>query len=128
MLLAIKDDKMLRSLKIHKLENDTESGFRAMALTGDNIDENVIIFRGTSTPSEWIDNGMGGYSVETPNQRQAMEFVNGMDIVDNKAFVVSGHSKGGNLAQHVALFSSNPPIDRCLSFDGQGFSEEACAT
>ena len=36
------------------------------------------------------------------------------------------YSKGGNLAQYVTLFASDPVIDKCLSLDGQGFSNEAC--
>ncbi len=32
------------------------------------------------------------------------------------------------MAQYAALFATNPPIDRCLSFDGQGFSNELCNT
>ena len=42
--------------------------------------------------------------------------------------MVSSHSKGGNLAQYVTLFASETLIDRCLIFDGQGFSEELCST
>ncbi len=81
-LLAIKNDETLCSLTIHSVENDKEDGFRAMALTGENIDENIIIFKGTTSANEWIDNGIGGYS------------------------------KGGNMAQYVALFCDEAPIDR----------------
>lgn len=34
----------------------------------------------------------------------------------------------GNLAQYVTLFAMDTLIDRCLDFDGQGFSEELCST
>ena len=90
-----------------------------MALQGDACDENVIIFKGTTSAYEWIDNGIGGYSVETEKQRRALDFVENLDIVNNKSFVVSGHSKGGNHAQYVTLHSKNTLIDRCLNFDGQ---------
>ena len=36
---------------------------------------------------------------------------------------VSGHSKGGNKAQFITIHS--PLVDRCFSFNGQGFSPEA---
>lgn len=36
-------------------------------------DENIIIFRGTSTANEWIDNGNGGYTQETGNQKQTQK-------------------------------------------------------
>ena len=35
---------------------------------------------------------------------------------------VSGHSKGGNRAQYVKILTDQ--VDRCVSFDGQGFSSE----
>ena len=130
-LMAIKADEALCSLTIHKVEDHREGeldGFRAMALTGDNVDENIIIFKGTSSAEEWIEDGHGGYSITTAGQQLAVDFVNGIDIVNDKSFVVSGHSKGGNMAQYAALFATNPPIDRCLNFDGQGFSEELCNT
>ena len=98
-LKAIEADPVLCSLTIHKVEDHTEGsldGFRAMALTGDNVDENIIIFKGTSTAEEWIEDGQGGYSIATEGQKQAVNFVNGIDIVNNKSFVVSGHSKGGS--------------------------------
>ena len=130
-LKAIEADETLCSLTIHKVEDHREGatdGFRAMALTGDNVDENIIIFKGTSSAEEWMEDGEGGYSITTAGQQLAVDFVNGIDIVNNKSFVVSGHSKGGNMAQYAALFATNPPIDRCLSFDGQGFSNELCNT
>ena len=130
-LMAIKADETLCSLTIHKVEDHREGeldGFRAMALTGDSVDENIIIFKGTSSAEEWIEDGHGGYSITTAGQQLAVDFVNGIDIVNDKSFVVSGHSKGGNMAQYAALFATNPPIDRCLNFDGQGFSEELCNT
>ena len=130
-LKAIEADPVLCSLTVHKVENHTEGaldGFRAMALTGEGVDENVIIFQGTTSAEEWMEDAAGGYSVTTEGQRCALDFVNGLDIVNNKPFVVSGHSKGGNMAQYVALFASDPTIDKCLSFDGQGFSKELCDT
>lgn len=131
-LNAIASDDILRNLEIHDVqdnnsdENKSDNGFRAMTLVG--TDENIIIFRGTTCGQEWIDNGQGGYSEITENQKDALEYVNNTDLVNNNPFVVSGHSKGGNLAQYVTLFATETLIDRCLNFDGQGFSEELCST
>ncbi len=131
-LNAIEKDIVLRNLEIHDVqdnnsdENKSDNGFRAMTLVG--TDENIIIFRGTTCGQEWIDNGQGGYSEITENQKDALEYVNNTDLVNNNPFVVSGHSKGGNLAQYVTLFATETLIDRCLNFDGQGFSEELCST
>ena len=123
-LQAIEKDENLCSLKIHDVTSEESSGFRAATFTSDA--ENIIIFKGTTEVEEWLDNGVGGYSVETPAQERALEYVNNLNLVNNNPFTVSGHSKGGNLAQYVTLFASYPVIDKCLSLDGQGFSTEAC--
>ena len=126
-LQAIAGNKELCALKIHDVTNDLGgSGFRAATFTSDT--ENIIIFKGTTDPVEWLDNGIGGYSIETPLQERALDYVNRLDLVNNNPFTVSGHSKGGNLAQYVTLFGSDTIIDKCLSFDGQGFSNELCET
>ena len=125
-LQAIEKDEKLCNLIIHDVTSEESSGFRAATFTSDT--ENIIIFKGTTEVEEWLDNGVGGYSVETPAQERALEYVNNLNLVNNNPFTVSGHSKGGNLAQYVTLFASDPVIDKCLSLDGQGFSNELCET
>ena len=123
-LKAIEADPVLCNLQIHNVEDTGKTGFRAATFISEEMQENVIIFRGTSTANEWIDNGEGGYLPMTNNQSMALDYVNNLDVVNNYSFVTSGHSKGGNLATFVTLFSEDTLIDRCLSFDGQGFSAE----
>ena len=127
-LRAIEADPVLCSLQVHDVVDAGDNGFRAATFISDATSENVIIFRGTSSPNEWIDNGQGGYSLVTKNQEKALDYVNNTDVVNNYSFVVSGHSKGGNLAQYATLFATETIIDRCLSFDGQGFSQEPAET
>lgn len=62
-LLAIEADRDLCNLQIHSVEDAGENGFRAATFISHKTQENVIIFRGTSTANEWVDNGQGGYSV-----------------------------------------------------------------
>ena len=123
-LQAIEADPVLCNLQIHNVEDTGKTGFRAATFISEKEQENIIIFRGTSTANEWIDNGEGGYLPMTNNQSMALDYVNNLDVVNNYSFVTSGHSKGGNLATFVTLFSEDTLIDRCLSFDGQGFSAE----
>ncbi|MDE5967443.1 MAG: DUF2974 domain-containing protein [Lachnospiraceae bacterium] len=112
-LEAIEADETLCSLKIHNVANYTETGFRAATFISDATEENVIIFRGTSTVPEWFDNGTGGYMKQTVNQKQAVDYVDSLDIVNNYAYIASGHSKGGNLAQYETLMSTDASIDKC---------------
>ena len=110
-----------------------------------------VVFRGTGK-DEWLDNGIGlsgipeenvyytyksggriasstvkEYDFATDRQAEALNWFNyitaknGWDM--NTSITVSGHSKGGNKAQFIAIMSDLAEL--CISFDGQGFSPEA---
>jgi hypothetical protein len=84
-------------------------------------DENnvTVVFKGTVSRNEWNDNGAGAYEDKTQEQIDALNYVNGLNY-DN--ITVTGHSKGGNKAQYVAILS--PKVSECISINGQGFSNE----
>ena len=113
-----------------------------------------IVFKGTGD-GEWIDNGEGLSGIPEENiyitydkngdvlyreivtndyaSDQQVEALNWFNLITVKNgwnslgnITVSGHSKGGNKAQFVAMHSDN--ISACYSFDGQGFSPEALAS
>lgn len=82
----------------------------------------VVVFWGTTTADEWYDNVIAGHeSLEgSEYQERALTYIDEISkIYDN--ITVTGHSKGGNKAQFVALMSD--AVDRCVAFDGQGFSK-----
>lgn len=110
-----------------------------------------VVFKGTGS-GEWIDNGEGlsGIPEEniylTPDDTtgelrksivfddyatdQQVEALNLFNTIAHRekwsyfdTITVSGHSKGGNKAQFIAI--NSPIVDYCYSFDGQGFSPEA---
>ncbi len=128
----------------------TDSGLCAAAFSSPTGIKSVA-FRGTGS-GEWIDNGEGlsgipeentyfsyskdqkGISKKTissdfasDQQVEALNFFrrlcakHGWD--SDSHIILSGHSKGGNKAQFVAMHS--PECALCISFDGQGFSPEA---
>ena len=79
--------------------------------------------------STWRDNLVGAYDSDTPEQRAALDFYD-RALAAARAYLpagaarsvtVTGHSKGGNAAMYVTVFRSS--VHRCISFDGQGFSE-----
>ncbi len=87
-----------------------------------------VVYRGTGD-GKWIDNAEGLMQEKSFVQQKAQEY---FDYVIEKyngninRVVVSGHSKGGNLAQYVTLMAKYADlIKACYSFDGQGFSKEA---
>lgn len=101
---------------------ERENGAVAPIVTFANGDDAVVVFWGTTGPDEWYDNVMAGdSSIEgSEYQNVALEYINNTSK-DFKNITVTGHSKGGNKAQYVALMNDN--VDRCVAFDGQGFSK-----
>lgn len=146
---AVKANPLLAYSRISNL-TVSKNGLTACSFIKPNGNISVV-FKGTGD-GEWIDNGEGlsgipeentyiTYSqngdilysetvtndyasdqqVEALNWFNLIKAKNGWDSLRNIA--VSGHSKGGNKAQFVAMHSDN--ISVCYSFDGQGFSPEA---
>lgn len=88
---------------------------------GERPDEAIVLFRGTSGVEEWEDDVRAANRLDTAIQRNANDFVN--EIVERgyDEITVTGHSKGGNKSMYVAIVNEN--VVRCVSFDGQGMSE-----
>ncbi len=85
----------------------------------DDPEHAVVVFKGTSGQDEWIDNAIGLGTSDTERQKAALEYIENLPY---DSITVAGHSKGGNKAQYVTILSDK--IDRCISMDGQGFSQE----
>ncbi len=100
-----------------------ERNVRAVCYTGPKDNDPVVAFRGTGgTVEAWSDNFEGAFCEQTDIQRVADDFLkHECGIYDD--IVVTGHSKGGNLAQYVTVMQQER-VGSCLSFDGQGFSDE----
>ena len=86
--------------------------------------EAVIAFRGTAS-NEWVDDFVGANQVDSLQQINALEWYKSVYEklrLENYTVTVIGHSKGGNKAKYVTILNDTPT--RCVSFDGQGFSDE----
>ncbi len=112
----IKDDPDLYSLDI---VNKDDSVPALCFNDPDDPGHAVVVFRGTSGQDEWVDNAIGLGTSDTERQKAALDYIENLPY-DN--ITVAGHSKGGNKAQYVTILSDK--IDRCISMDGQGFSQE----
>lgn len=96
---------------------------RNMTLVNDKTSDMYIVFKGTEgSTGEWGDNFKGLYESDTPDQKAANDYVNKMAEGGDYHITVSGHSKGGNKAMYTAV--TNPNVDECYSFDGQGFGSD----
>lgn len=88
-----------------------------------------VAYRGTGD-GKWVDNGVAMAKKDSLMQRRAGEYFDYVmehkGISHDGELFVTGHSKGGNSAQYVALTSKHADrINRVYSIDGQGFSNEA---
>ena len=92
----------------------------------------IVVMEGTMGGIEWYDDVDGGtYTdqadrVSTACQKECLDWFQSNEIQSiikgHDKVTVSGHSKGGNKAKYLTFFDDS--IDECISFDGQGFSDE----
>lgn len=92
-----------------------------------------VAYRGTGD-GKWVDNGEGLTANMTVMQETAVSYFDSVveslppEQLSEGRLIVTGHSKGGNEAQLVAMMSEHrDQVDNCYSYDGQGFSRKAIA-
>lgn len=124
---AVKSDPQVSNLMISQSHTDAHYGGTSFLLTSPDKSEAIVAFRGTAT-AEWKDNFTGGGPTSLPDQvstecqKNALEWYQSLDLDSYQNITVTGHSKGGNKSQYIAILDNS--VDRCVSFDGQGFSDE----
>lgn len=145
---AVANNEFLANSKINDFTH-SPAGMTACSFTKPDGCVSVV-FRGTGT-GEWLDNGEGLSGIPEENtyityanggeiafrkirqndyatdqQVEALNwfrFIAAKNYWDKKTEItVSGHSKGGNKAQFIAVHSDL--VSDCYSFSGQGFSPE----
>ena len=129
MIKEIKSDPQLMNLQIKDAHTLDATGEAACLFVDPSTNEAIVAFRGTGG-GEWKDNFVAGSTMDhggadstiSPQQTKAVHYVENLDLEGYDQVTVTGHSKGGNKAKTVTLF--NDEVDRCVSFDGQGFSDE----
>ncbi len=97
-------------------------GISAVFLHGQ--EEAVVAFRGTAE-NEWADDFLGANQTDSLQQINALEWYKKVYDrlgLEDYSVTVIGHSKGGNKAKYITVLNDTPA--RCVSFDGQGFSDK----
>lgn len=122
---AVQNDETLTNMTIATTHTDTAGGNGQSAIfVSESTGDAVVAFKGTAS-QEWGDNFTGGNVTDTPYQQNALEWYqsayqeNGLEGYE---ITITGHSKGGNKAKYITLLDDT--VDHCVSFDGQGFSDE----
>ncbi len=121
---------------INSRNNNDKSGFYGCVIeTGDN--EAIVAFRGSERygdqyVKDWAeaDFNLLHNTATTRQQRDAEKYMRDLyeKYGDKYSFNLSGHSLGGNLAEHAYITApEGMNLNRCVSWDGPGFSEEYLA-
>lgn len=125
---AVKKDPVLMNMTIAETHTDNApggGGGKSVIFVDSGSKESVVAFKGTESDAEWKDNFMGANMSDTPQQKNALDWYRDAydrHGLDDYYVTVTGHSKGGNKAKYITV--TDDSVDRCLSFDGQGFSDQ----
>ena len=90
----------------------------------ESTNEAIVAFRGTAS-EEWLDDFVGANQIDSLQQINALEWYKAVYEkleLEKYDVTVIGHSKGGNKAKYITIL--NDTVKRCVSFDGQGFSDK----
>ena len=112
-------DGRLRGMRI--LRRDCEDWGAGYCVFADGDAEAVVAFRGTTSGREWLDNFTAANRADGAHQLAARKYLDALDLSGYGLVTLTGHSKGGTKAMYCAVASG--AADRCVSFDGQGFSD-----
>lgn len=119
-LEAIRSDPALCQVELKETFKG-ELGCSNVLLHDPATNEAVVLFQGTGS-DEWKDNFTAGSEVSSQAQEEALTWYQSLDLDSYDTVTVTGHSKGGNKAKYITVLDNS--VDRCVSFDGQGFSDE----
>lgn len=132
-ITAVRQNDILMNIKIASTHIDNAAGGGegvSAVFVNEQSGEAVVAFCGTAG-REWKDNFVGGGAtdatdgVSTVQQENALAWYQDAYKeleLEKYSVTVTGHSKGGNKAKYITIMDDS--VDRCVSFDGQGFSDE----
>ncbi|MCL1854219.1 MAG: DUF2974 domain-containing protein [Clostridia bacterium] len=105
-------------------ERETQFAACCFDLPGD---LGAIVFRGTDWSLAGMKEDLNMCFMTVPAQREAVEYVHRVAMASERALVLCGHSKGGNLAIYAGANADGAiqdRIHRIYSFDGPGVDEK----
>ena len=129
LLDVIRKTKRYKDIKLSNYISDisTKREIQFTAFTLEIDKQIVVVFSGTDdTLVGWKENINMIYDYETPAQKEAVDYLEYI-AKTNDNIIVTGHSKGGNLAMFSYVYSNENTqnkVYKVYNFDGQGFAKE----
>lgn len=131
LLEAVQSDPHLRDVVLVTTYEDNgaegSGGGQSALFVDPSNNEAIVVFQGTAA-KEWKDDFLGGTrthtsdGVSTMQQEHALEWYRSLALDKYSSITLTGHSKGGNKAKYITVLDDS--VTRCVSFDGQGFSDD----
>ena len=132
LLRAMTESRRFGALRVCDEVNtvDAEAGMQFSAATADAPDGlRIVSFRGTDgTLVGWRENFNMAYESPVPAQVAALEYLQRIADKGGGPLLLTGHSKGGNLALYAAAHADEAIRRRVVavySFDGPGLDEDS---
>jgi hypothetical protein len=127
---ALIGKKRYKDLELYNYEYITNDKLQFSAMCID-IDENLVFVSIEGTDDEvvgWKEDFQLSYIFPIPAQRACIKYLKkNISLLSNKKYILSGHSKGGNLALVGAMympFLKQHKIEAVYSFDGPGLNKK----
>ena len=125
---ALKDTTRYEDIKLYNYRYLGNKNIQFSCLMIDVIDNlTYVSFEGTDDLlSGWKEDFDLAYDFPVPAQRESIKYINEtIPILTRRKYVLTGHSKGGNLAITAAMYAKNGikgKIKKVMNFDGPGFN------
>lgn len=91
--------------RVVDVQDDTRTGFRAIALRSTDPNDNrvIVAYAGTRDGDDWRANIGQGLGLPTRQYSQAVDFANRWKATDGNNVILTGHSLGGGLASYASI-------------------------
>lgn len=114
---------------VEKYDKSLEKQFAAIVISGENINEYIISYRGTDMSLVgWKEDFNMSFTYHVPSQIEGVNYLNYIgNKYGDKVFLLLGHSKGGNIAMYSSIFCNDLiklRIKEIITADSPGLTEE----
>lgn len=99
-----------KTWEVVDLQDDSRSGFRAIALQPTDPSDNrtIVAYAGSREGVDWRHNFQQGFGLPSKQYNQAVDFANKWRAISGNNLRLTGHSLGGGLASYASIKTNTP--------------------